>query len=71
MERAEQEKSFSMNENPVMEKPFSETLVGSNFRATKSLCRFGGFPVKLAKTRRAPGGTKPFNSGKPAVSIRK
>jgi hypothetical protein len=60
-----------MNENPDMEKPFSETLVGSTYRATKSLCRFGGFPVKLAKTSRAHGGTKCSGSGKPAAANRK
>ncbi|MHB9074600.1 MAG: hypothetical protein ACYC6G_13870 [Desulfobaccales bacterium] len=59
-----------MHENPDMEKPFSETLAGSTYRAAKSLCRFGGLPVKLAKTRGARGGTNSSGSGKPAAANR-
>ncbi|MHB9073651.1 MAG: hypothetical protein ACYC6G_09010 [Desulfobaccales bacterium] len=69
--RADPEKSFGIEGNPDMEKPFSDSSGQIKLPGNEALRRFGGLSVELPKTKRAPGGTKPFNSGKPAVSIRK
>jgi hypothetical protein len=57
-----------MNENPDMEKPFSDPPGQIKLPGNKALCRLGGFPVKLPKTKRAHGGTNPSGSGTPAVT---
>ncbi|MHB9072529.1 MAG: hypothetical protein ACYC6G_03280 [Desulfobaccales bacterium] len=51
-----------------MEKPFYDPPGQIKFPGNEALHRFGGFPLKLAKTKRAPGGTKSSGSGKLAVA---
>jgi hypothetical protein len=51
-----------------MEKPLSDPPGQIKLPGNRVLCRFGGFPVKLAKTKRAHGGTKSSGSGTRAVA---
>jgi hypothetical protein len=59
---------WAMQENPDMEKPFSDPLARLIYRATKSLCRYDRISLQLHETKRAHGGTKPSGSGTPAVA---
>jgi hypothetical protein len=69
--RTEPKKTSGNEGNPDMEKPFSDPPGQIKLPGNKALCRFGGFPVKLPKTKRAQGGTKGSGSGTPAVASRK
>ncbi|MHB9075489.1 MAG: hypothetical protein ACYC6G_18450 [Desulfobaccales bacterium] len=64
-------KSPPMKEKFDMEKPFSAPPGQIKLPGNEAWRRFGGFPVKLTKTKRAQGGTKSSGSGTRAVAIRK
>jgi hypothetical protein len=51
-----------------MEKALSDPPAQIKLPGNRAFCRFGGFPVKLAKTKRADDGTKSSGSGTRAVA---
>jgi hypothetical protein len=51
-----------------MEKPFSDPSGQIKLPGNEALRRFGGFSMKLAKTKRTHGGTKSSGSGTQAVA---
>jgi hypothetical protein len=60
-----------MKEIMNMEKPFSVPPGQIKLPGNEALRRFGGFFMKLARTKRAHGGTKSSGSGTRAVANRK
>ncbi|MHB9073180.1 MAG: hypothetical protein ACYC6G_06625 [Desulfobaccales bacterium] len=51
-----------------MEKPFSDSSGQIKFPSNEAFSRLGGFPVQLAETKCAHGGTKSSGSGTRAVA---